>query len=92
MPPEERRALLWLKLLLYLVTDAGFGELEADSATECSEAIDPVRLPARVGPLPGKTPSSVKEPRVGIRACVLGEPANGDAPSGDADNGGALNG
>jgi hypothetical protein len=35
-PPEENRLLRWLKLLLYLLIGAGFGELDAEEAIAVS--------------------------------------------------------
>jgi hypothetical protein len=93
VPPDDNLARRWLKLLLYLVTGAGFGETDADDAITLSEVKDPVLRPARADPDDGETPSSVREPNVGILAeCVRGELAKGEAPRGDADSVGVLNG
>ena len=93
IPPEESRARLWLKLLLYL-TGVGLGELDVDVAAILSDASDPALRPATdTGAADGAILSSVNEPSVGTRAeVVLGEPASGETPRGDADNVGVLNG
>lgn len=95
MPPEDNRARRWLKLLLYLV-GAGFGELDAEDATACSETSEPVRLPATAAAeaaVEVGRPSSVKDPRVGaLTTCVRGEDARGDDPKGEAERVGVLNG
>jgi hypothetical protein len=92
VPPEDNRALRWLKLLLYR-TPEGLGEVEAEEAMALSEAIEPALRPANVtGAAGGGMPSSVKEPKVGTLAEVLGELAMGETPRGEADKVGVLNG
>lgn len=93
VPPDDNRARRWLKLLLYLVSGVGLGELEVDEAATLSDVNEPALRPAGVGLADGATPSSVKDPNVGTLAeCVRGELAKGETPRGDADSVGVLNG
>ena len=94
VPPEDNRARLWLKLLLYLVIGAGFGELEAEEATAFSGNFGPcfrARLEEVAGG--GMPLASFKEARTGaLPREGRGELAKGDVMAGEADKDGVLNG
>jgi hypothetical protein len=94
VPPEDNRARLWLKLLLYLVMGAGFGELEVDEVTAFSGSLVPCLRAGLGGFTGGGMPlASFREARTGaLGKEVRGEPANGEIIAGDADKDGVLNG
>jgi hypothetical protein len=94
VPPEDNRARLWLKLLLYLVIEAGFGELEAEEATAFSGNFGPSFWAGLEEVAAGGMPlASFKEARTGtLLREVRGELANGEVIAGEADNDGVLNG
>lgn len=91
VPPDDRRARLCEKLLLYLVVGAGLGELEVDAA--CSESDDGF-LAVTAGAFGGGLwASSVNDPSVGTWPLAsLGEVPSGEAPNGEADRVGCLKG
>lgn len=93
-PPEDNLARRWLKLLLYLVIGAGFGELDADDVIAFSGNLGACLCAGLEGVAGGGIPrASFKVARTGARPReVRGEPANGDVIAGEADNEGVLNG
>lgn len=94
VPPDDNRARLWLKLLLYRVMGAGFGELEAEEGTAFSGSFAPCFGAGLEGFTGGGMPlASFREARTGALAKeVRGEPANGDIIAGEAEKDGVLNG
>jgi hypothetical protein len=94
VPPEDNRPRRWLKLLLYLVMGAGFGELEAEEVTALSGSFAPCFGAVPEGYTDGAMPlASFREARTGALAKeVRGEPAKGDIIAGEADKDGVLNG
>jgi hypothetical protein len=93
VPPEDNRPRLWLKLLLYLVIGAGFGELEAEEATAFSGILGACFRAGLDGVADGMPLASFREARTGaLPREVRGEPANGDVTAGEADKDGVLNG
>ena len=94
VPPEDNRARLWLKLLLYLVIGVGFGELEPEEATAFSGTFEPFFWAGLGGLASGGMPlASFKEASTGnLPKDVLGELANGEFMAGEADKDGVLNG
>jgi hypothetical protein len=94
VPPEDIRARLWLKLSLYLVMKAGFGELEVEEVTAFSGNCAPCFGTGLEGFMGNEMPlASFGEIRTGTLVKeVRGEPANGDIIVGEADKDGVLNG
>lgn len=95
MPPEDNRARLWVKLLVYLVVmGAGFGEPEAEEATAFSGNLGPCFWAGMEEVAGGGMPlASFKEARTGaLPREVRGELVIGDVTAGEADRDGVLNG